>query len=422
MAEEDDIRDAESGGHSVFGASGSARFLACPGSVKTSLGLPDTARYEAAEGTVAHSVAEEWLRTEERPGHLIGQSRTITTGTGAYTIPITAEMLGFVGQYVEWMQDIRGDMFVEQRVDYSRLTPIPNQGGTADCVVLKPFHITVGDLKYGVADKIFARNNPQPTLYVLGCLYRWGREYEIERVTIRIAQPRLGHFDEWSATAEELHEFAAWAKDRMHQAWDPNPPFIPGPKQCRYCKALLTCPAARKKAQQIADMTFDDETSEGLPLDQDPVGDPDSARFLDTPTLARLVSWRKWVERLMQAAFDELDRRVKAGENVEGWSLGRGRASRRFRDASQARAFMSLLGLEDDEIETRKLNGPAAIEKTIVAKHMVKLAVAKAWISGLVETRPGGLVLVEQSKTDRIIHDAAHDVFDDEDDAANTEI
>lgn len=409
MSEADDIRDAEANGHSVFGASGAHRFLACPGSVRLSMNLPDTAGFEAAEGTTAHAVAEEWLRSGEKPTHLIDTTRTVVAGGNPYEILIDRAMLAYVGQYVEWMQDVPGDLYVEQRVDYSRLTPIPNQGGTADSLVLRRHAATLGDLKYGVGDKIEAANNPQLMLYALGALYRRGDEYDIDRVTLRIAQPRLGHFDEWHTTVGELHDFAEWAKGRMAQAWAPNPPFVPGPKQCRWCRAILVCEAARRKAAQIADLTFEDETAAGLPLGATLSADPVP---LDTPTLARLVSWRKWLERLMQAAFDELDRRIKAGETADGWTLGRGRATRRFRDRAEAAAFLRFIGLTDDDIEKRTMKSPAEVEKTLTALTGASAKTAKAWIASLVETRPGGLVLVESNKEDRA--ENYEDVFGDE--------
>jgi hypothetical protein len=417
VAEEDDIRDAQAGGHSVFGGSGAARFLACPGSVRLSFGLPDRAGYEAAEGTVAHAVAERWLRSGERPDHLVGTTETVE----GFEIPIDKLMLNYIGNYVDWMLDVPGELFVERRVDYSRLTPIPDQGGTADALVLRMFHMTLGDLKYGVANKIFARNNPQVSFYALGALYKWGDEFDIERVTIRIAQPRLGHFDEWATTAGELRDFAEWAKARMALAWDPDPPFSPSAKACQYCRAgrALVCQASLRQAARIADLTFEDETAPGLPIGGQPVAEPLQARSLDTPTLAKLVSWRKWLERLMEAAFDELDRRVKAGEEVEGWELGRGKSSRYFHDPAKAAAFLRAMGLRQEDIENRKMKSPKQIEETLVRMSSARLRTVQTWIAPMVVTRPGGYVLVEAGKKDRTVQHAVDELLDDE--TANTE-
>ena len=48
--------------HAKLGASGSDRWMNCPGSIRTAHGLPDTTSIYAQEGTAAHSLAERALR------------------------------------------------------------------------------------------------------------------------------------------------------------------------------------------------------------------------------------------------------------------------------------------------------------------------------------------------------------------------
>ena len=59
-------------GHSAFSPSGSAMWLSCSGSLIANMMEPDSCSYEAAEGTVAHEIAEQWLRTKQAQYHRVG--------------------------------------------------------------------------------------------------------------------------------------------------------------------------------------------------------------------------------------------------------------------------------------------------------------------------------------------------------------
>lgn len=419
MSDDDDIAREEANGHSVFGASGSSRYLACPGSVRASFGLPDTARYEAAEGTVAHGLAEQWLRSGAKPVERRGTTETVKLFTGTYEIPIDETMLAFVEQYVEWCNEQPGEHYHEQRVDYSVLTPIPNQGGTADHFAARPKWLVLTDLKYGVADQIHAYHNPQVSLYALGVIYEWDWLYDFEKVTIRICQPRLGHFDEWHTTKEELLQFADWAKGRMHQAWDPNPPFVPGEKQCRYCKARLTCDAAIRWAERLIDDTFDDESEpptydlRTYAASQD-LFELKPVEPMSTERLANLVSWRKWAETLFKSAFEELDRRAKAGDIAPGWMLAEGKSSRRLDDRDGVVETLDILGIPEEDAYDHKIKSPAKLEKLLVTQAGRTIKEAKALLKPYVRVVPGGSVLAPVGRGKRKAVDATDDVFEDE--------
>ena len=419
VSDDEDIAREEANGHSVFGASGSSRYLACPGSVRASFGLPDTARYEAAEGTVAHGLAEQWLRSGRKPVERLGTTETVKLFTGTYEIPIDAAMMAFVEQYVDWCNEAPGEHYHEQRVDYSVLTPIPNQGGTADHFAARPRWLVLTDLKYGVADQIHAYQNPQVSLYALGVIYEHDWLYGFEKVTIRICQPRLGHFDEWHTTKEELLQFADWAKGRMYQAWDPNPPFVPGEKQCRYCKARLTCDAAIRWAERLIDDTFDDETErEGWDLrghtPEQELYELPSIEPMSTARLANLVSWRKWAETLFKSAFDELDRRAKAGDIAPGWTLAEGKSSRRLEDKEGVIETLDILGIPEEDAYDHKIKSPAKLEKMLVAQAGRTIKEAKALLKPYVRVVPGGSVLAPVGRGKRKAVDATDDVFEDE--------
>src|SRR5690606_41457861 len=69
----------------------------CRGSLIPNLLAPDIASFEAAEGTVAHSVHEEWLKTGEKPVHMLGRVERVQEGNQVFEIEIDREMLNNVG-------------------------------------------------------------------------------------------------------------------------------------------------------------------------------------------------------------------------------------------------------------------------------------------------------------------------------------
>ena len=182
------------GAHSVFAPSASSMWLYCAGSLIPNLLAEDTAGEDAAYGTVAHGVAERWLKTGVKPVDLIGTVEKVDEGHAVFEIEITHSMLEYVQEYVDWSVFLPGDHYVEQRVDFSRLTPIPKQGGTADHIACEPGALTITDLKMGKGVQVFAKGNTQARLYALGAFYRWDEQYHFQRIVIRIAQPRLNQF------------------------------------------------------------------------------------------------------------------------------------------------------------------------------------------------------------------------------------
>lgn len=56
--------------HAQLGPSGASRWMACPGSVRLSAGLPDESSPFAEEGTKAHELAEICLKQGYHPSDL----------------------------------------------------------------------------------------------------------------------------------------------------------------------------------------------------------------------------------------------------------------------------------------------------------------------------------------------------------------
>jgi hypothetical protein len=418
-----EIARYESNGHSIFGASKSHQYLNCKGSIFAQLGRQDSAGYDAAEGTVAHAIAEFWGSWGLERNDLddeVGKIRKQTAGGTIHEVTITAKMLNYLALYVGWCREAEGEQLWEQRVDFSRLTPIPRQGGTADHVAMRPGHLTITDLKYGVGVQVFAELNTQAMLYALGVIYAWDWLYGFDTVTVRICQPRLDHFDVWETTTADLLIWADDAKHEMAEAWAINAPRTPGEKQCRFCAAKATCSAYVSVIDRLADESFDDmtisaEEMAGAPAKLDsPVMFPE-VTSLTTTDIAKALVWRKPVEEFFQAAYEELSSRVFTGaaEVPPGWMVANGRASRSITDEAAAVRRLADLGYKSAALYKREFRSAAALEEMLVEDGFSK-AKATAFLKPVVRVTPGRPTLALAKPGREPALDLADESFEDE--------
>lgn len=445
--------EAASGGHSIFAPSGSAMWLTCSGSLIPNLTAPDTAGIDAAEGTVGHEVAEEWLtrikvQNEDpdpelttagspydlidwcAPREWIGQVRTIQERTEAFDIEITEEMLAYVRQYVEWCFKVLGEHYIEERVYFSQLTPIDNQGGTADHFACSPGLLVITDLKYGKGVQVFAEGNTQARLYALGVFFKYDYLYDFQKITIRIAQPRLEHFDVWEITREELLEFAEYVRERAAAAWVFNAPRTPSPKGCLWCKVKSTCPALLAWTHEAVDDVFDDLTQdedgviEGVTYSVATMGAATDAMeagreikpvrpdVMSTEAMAKLLPYRKTIERWFAEIEAELEHRAMSGEQIPGFKLVKGReGNRTWMDETDAPTELEFIGVETDDLFTRKLISPAQAEEKLKKTYRLSKDAGARLLSHLVTRAPGKQTLVPEDDKRPALEDVG-DVFD----------
>jgi len=240
--------------------------MVCAGSLRAEMArYQDRAGQAAAAGTVAHDLAEQWLRTGRKPKGVIGKTRA----ESGFLILVDEEMMSYVQEYVEWCLSLgpADEVVIEKRVDFSDLTPLPGQGGTADHGHLAGGVLTITDLKMGTAHRVYARENKQARLYAYGLWRDLEWAYDIHTIVIRICQPRLEVFETWTITLPELLAFAAEAKRAAHNAWSENAPRTPSPEACKYCSLKADCPAFITVAERLADEMMADL---GEPLEVQP--------------------------------------------------------------------------------------------------------------------------------------------------------
>lgn len=432
------MREFAGGGHSIFAPSGSAMWLSCSGSLIANLFEDDETSFEAAEGTVAHGIAEKWMKTGIRPNHLIGTTISLTENGVTHDIKVTRAMLDYLQDYIDWCRFEEGEMFTEIRVWFTDLMPRANtdepdapavpfaqQGGTADNIIIRDRVLIITDLKYGTGVQVFAEDNTQALFYAYGAYKAFCDEYEFDRIIIRIAQPRLEHFDVWEITVDALLDFAEWARGRIAAAWQLNAPRRATLKGCRWCRAASNCAAVAYMMEcaiggdvYFLDQEFGEAEMNALREALKGEYKMNRAKFgnLSTADMAKILPYRKVVENWFARLDFELEQRALKGEKVPGQKLVESRTNRKFRKESDVIALFDFLGLDEADYIKSDLRSPAQMEEVLREKLGLSKAGAPVILEEHVYKPDGRPTLVPLSDKRSPIDGKYVGAFDDEDD------
>lgn len=375
------------GSHARFAPSSAHRIYDCPASLTLNEQEPDREIIEAAEGTVAHHVAEICARMRRDPEEFLGM--TFDSGdldadydeeqhsSKGFAITVDEEMVAGVGDYLDRIMRLPGDHYVETRVNISPWCPIPDQFGTCDHAAATHKKLIITDLKYGRV-QVDAPQNKQLVMYALGFINEYDWLYDFDEVVIRIAQPRLDHFDVWITSKAELLAIGEKIKERFALALTKKPPFGPSEKACRFCKVNYKCKANHDFLYHERVMLLDDD---------DEFVEPDVA-MMDDAELASLWLRKGMYESRMRAVEDYLHKKVADGEFVPGLKTVAGRSSRYF--VSEVDAEMLLL---DAGVKPEKLYSKPEFVSPHMAEKLVKGDTKKA-LQGFIKSKPGKPCLV----------------------------
>ena len=353
------------GKHAVLSASGSHRWLHCPGSIRLCDGIADESSTYARQGTAAHELAERCL-TSLRPAkhfidnvfHVEGEAFTVDKG-----------MAEAVQLYLDTVYDAikeagKGAVTaIEQRFDLSHL--YPGMFGRNDFLVGQPFgKLTILDYKHGAGVAVEAKDNSQLLYYALGALSSLEDLYE--EVEMVIVQPRAFHPDgpvrRWRISEAEVH---AWGRDVLIPGAlateEPNAPLHVG-DHCRFCPALALCPEQQRVAVSVAQSVF-----------AEVVEPPKSPDLLSPADLRRILDKKKVIENWLSACAErvrnDLERGAIKPEDV-GYKIVEGRASRSWHDEAEAAEFLRAL---DVEPTVTAMKSPAQVEKELRGKAKTAL-------------------------------------------------
>ena len=339
--------------HAKLSASGSHRWLVCPASVMAEQGLPESTSKFAHEGTAAHELAEAVLKADGDCAPWIGTTLPETEWT------VDQEMSDYVQEYVDFVRHhAQGNAFAayETRVYFSDW--IPDGFGTCDALIIDGDTMHVIDLKYGKGIAVSPVENSQGMLYALGAYADMSKLTTIRRVMITIVQPRIADGDRapqtWTIDVADLLKWGEWAKQRAEACLEPGADFVPGDKQCQWCKAKPTCKALATLTEQTVMAGFGDISS------------PDAltpATRLNDEQIARVLRAKALISSWLDAVEDHVVERLTSGGTFPGYKMVAGKANRRWSDEAQAGA--ALFEMIGDAAYTQKLLSPAQAEKAL---------------------------------------------------------
>lgn len=372
--------------HSAVGASSCSRWSKCPGSIRLIARSPaqPSSRY-ADEGSVAHILAEETLKTYLEQEVICGETKSVRlfptepdyspvgdeVEYGDNVITITEEMCEAVHVYVttiltDWNKMPTAKLYLEHHFELEDVDA--EAYGTVDtCLVdWNSGVIKVYDFKYGRGIVVEVFQNEQMGYYALGALqYLDGAA--VNSIELVVVQPRAWHKEgpvrRWNPTIGEMGMFRNALINAINATREPDAPLHAG-EHCGFCPAKILCPEIKRYANEKAKIDFA----------PDKVTVPDPVA-LTTEELIPLCKAASVVKDLFDQAMHELKRRLEKGEEVKGFKIVKRRSNRRWRAAEEVVSrFEPIAG--DTIFKERSLKTPAQLEKLLgkelVAKYSFK--------------------------------------------------
>lgn len=361
--------------HALLSPSSAHRWLVCTPSARLEAKEKDHTTVYAEEGTLAHRIGEIKLRAfnhEISPEEEARQLDECKMSSLFYPGMID-EVEDYVGFCEEAYNSVKGaTLCIEKAFDLSAWAP--GSFGTGDCVILSPGALHIVDLKFGKGQAVSAYENPQLKLYALGAISEWDFVYEIEEVTLTIAQVRLGGIDSYTLSKEELLRWGEEVvKPKAQAAYKGEGERTPDRAACRFCRIRNTCKARA------------DAILSGLPLDRDPgTLTPEEIG----PLLVKAQEAEAWAKDLAAYALDE----ALKGQHFPGWKVVAGRSARKITDEEAlAKALTSAGYTEADIYKPRQLEGVTQLTRVLGKAKFNELA------TPYIEKPQGKPTLVEET-------------------------
>lgn len=361
--------------HSTFSPSASDRWdeNACPFSIKYCKDIPEETSPYAAEGTLAHTVAEQyfyaWIQGIQLDPVLALQIMTDTKDNGAEMFEGAEMYRSMIAFYLQH-REIVGDILY---YGLERGVPIfPEEGafGTADFLLIGSKAAIIGDYKFG--RKPVHADSFQLRSYAAGVRrYLFNLPSDYKFITV-IVQPRTD-------SSPKVHEYAAQEMDEtLTRIWN----SIQASKRtdlqpnkgnwCHFCPANQTrnpelqCPLIKSKYQDalandfnqiLADYHAPVETFKGPHVTRD-------------QAMIKLIAIAPYIKTLAESAQSELEYRIlEQKEIIPGVSIEEKLGNRKWalEDEFQvsARLRMEFPSLEPMIQPPKKMKTITQIEKEV---------------------------------------------------------
>ena len=375
------------GQHALLSPSASKRWLTCTPAARLEAKLKerfgDKGSAFAAEGTLAHGVAELKLQKE------IGLINDYNYRTQLASLEekhksqvpngITKDMHRNTDYYVDTVMECYysakkrcpdAELHIEVRLDMDEW--VPRCFGTSDAVVVSDDVLFVIDYKNGAGVPVSAVDNPQARIYGLGALAKFGDLFGCSEIHNIIVQPKLQSVTEEVLTRPELLEWGDSIREPAARAWRGEGEYKTG-DHCRFCAAKAICAARAAEAMSVFTHGFD---APGVIPDDSIPG-----------ILAVLDTAEAWIKDIRAYAQSQALR----GQQWPGYKLVRGkRPGRKWANEESVIDQLARAGYSREQYEETKLRSCAEMEKVLGKTAF------EALLSQFVTQGEAGLTLVPE--------------------------
>lgn len=307
--------------HSRVAPSSAARIKQCPGSVSMQNQYPEPEGTEAAEGTAAHWVLQQFLTVGDA-----GLDEGVIAPNG---VVVTREMMegaemGLAA--VRRVLDMYGPTTVPAIEVPLKITRLHAECfGTPDLRAW--FRQPSGRLLLWIADYKFGHRyvevfeNDQLVCYAAGAIDEAQQSDLDVDVLFTIVQPRAFHRDgpvrHWRTLAVALRAQTNIISNAMHEALGGEPKLRVSP-ECRDCTARHACPALQAAAQDACD----------LAMRAEPLNLTDEQRGVE---LAYLKRAQALLDARVAANEEQILATLRRGGAVPGWGIEVGAGRKRWK-------------------------------------------------------------------------------------------
>lgn len=323
----------------------------CTPSARLEAMFPDEQSPYAAEGTIAHDLAESILR-HKLEGKKAPKLDDYST-----------EMVEAVNRYVDICEEkvnesrarsSDAEVMIEARLDFSRW--VPEGFGTGDMVIVADGILEVIDLKYGKGVPVSAIENTQMRLYALGAYDVNEFLYDVKTVRMTIVQPRLDSVSTDEMALEELLDWGEEIKPIAHRAFNGEGDCTPC-DYCNFCKARHTCRA-------LADTCLTAFYKDGGKLNQ----------LLTDREVSAILAMKDLITKWIKGVYDFAYEKALSGEKQwPGYKLVEGTSRRTITDPEAAAQTLLDNGYKEKDIfKPRELEGITNLQKVLGKKGVAK--------------------------------------------------
>lgn len=406
--------------HAFFAPSGAPAAMLCNVKPWREKEFPDMGNEASDEGTAAHSLLEQCLSEQKEAKDYQGLRIKVENGHAEFhtagQYPVGLDMIHEIQKTLDVIHSLAdgATVYPEQVLSIEFITGEQGATGTSDTVIIKGNTAIIADLKYGRGVQVFAEGNEQLLIYGASAVADFDALGEIEHVELHILQPRLNHFDVWKLTVAEMNERIEVIRQTAKRilAGPEGLTAVPGPKQCKFCKASATCNERTDHTMQLivgefvdldkgftqvgltqaekllaqsfgvkpAAVTFQDGEIDECGNHKDPkfiVKKPsirpsleaatDALATADDERLATLMDAADMIEGFAKAVRAETERRLLAGKFTDArYKLVEGRqGARSWTSEEEAEATLKAMRLKVDQMYDFKLISPTTAEKVL---------------------------------------------------------